>query len=211
MTKHNALADSELHTPKGADSAELYQMLYADGLGATSFSHFLEDIDAGHTTVGEWDYATDGLDGSGNIVFNNLEDYGYIEIDFHDLVNSSASTIYNQVGTNSGWVTTSSYYSVYYYRSSTFDGNLDLASTAGYLGLAASSSNSSVMKIQLFNFNQAAPTLIQSKVLSRIVSSDYAMKIHTICNNLLEKTRFRVYPSAGSITGGSAYIRGIKL
>lgn len=84
MTAHRSLSDSELHTPKGADSATKNQFNMANGDGTTTFREFLTRIDS-------WDYSVDGA--ASTISFTSLDDYQFIVLEAFGLKTGSASNL----------------------------------------------------------------------------------------------------------------------
>lgn len=203
MTKHRNLADSELHTPKGTDSATDNQILYAIG-GASSFTEFLEPCGDGYAATGVWDYSVDGYDSDGYITFTGLENYAYLELETHNIVTSFDDIGFLDVGTSGAWGPQSWYYTGFF-----DDQPGDVLNNQSYPIFVVDSDSTGVNfgVTRIYNFNKAAPTMCEVWS-SNPGDSQHNMTVATergtsIC------TRLRIIGLA-NVTGGKVYLRGIK-
>jgi hypothetical protein len=208
MTKHNVLSNANLHTPKGAASASKSQIPFAESTGIVSFRTLLEGIDLSLTTLGEWDYTADGLDGSGYVVFPDLDKYCYIELDCFDLTSTGTSYVFGQVGTSSGWKTSSTY------KTCVFEGDLGATDSFAESNFArvlrAGTTADGISMLRLYNFNQAFPTILQVRGQTN-GASNWSQWSAGIENSGEAQTRFRLKSLTSTITGGTIFVRGIRL
>lgn len=213
MVDHAALADAELHTPKGADSAADHDMLYAKS-GTTSMSQFLEFCGTGYTSTGIYDYATDGAISAGSyITFSGLEDYVYLECTMVNFENATANTFMPpQLGSSGSWASGTNYKSNAYYKSNALDSNFAFAGTNfTYSGILSTTTGGlSIGRFELFNFNQSAPTVISGQTRAYNSGTNYYntafVGVHNQ-NTAMSRLRFiNTYAN----TSGSIYLKGIK-
>lgn len=211
MVDHAALADAELHTPKGADSAADHDMLYALGTGATSMSQFLEFCGTGYTSTGIYDYSTDGaITGGSYLQFSGLENYSYLVLDITNFILTSSNSLSLQLGTSGAWQTGSNYQMDYFFKSNAADGNFSSASTIYANLIYTPGSGTQLARLEFFNFNSSAPTVTTVNRMGYVSGSNYAnidgIGVHNV-SSAMSRIRLSV-PSTN--TSGIAVLRGIK-
>ena len=205
MTKHRNLADSELHTPKGTDSATLNQMLYASS-GAAVFSEFFEPCGTGYASTGVWDYSVDGYDSDGFITFEGLGDYAILELECHNIVTSTDDLGFLGMGSDAGYRESSSQ-NHYIYYNATSDTVVEGPSVTGYI-CDTDSTGVNFAKTRIYNFNQAAPTLVE--VWSSNPGDSQFARALGIEKSNTNFNKLRIVGLA-NVTGGKVYLKGIKL
>ena len=199
----NITTESELHTPKGTDSATANQILVANGDGTTGFTELLHPCGTGYTTTGVWDYSVDGFDSDTYITFTGLEDYVYLELETHDLVSASPDAGFLQVGNDSGW--NGVWYSFYH----------TIAFSAAEVGehtrtnvARSNAAGDSCGITRIYNFNIERGTVAESTGYYPDLTADttYALMIER-SETAWNKLRI---DGLENITAGKVYLKGIK-
>ena len=144
MTKHEALSGAQIHEWKGASSADDNTVYVADGAGSGSWELLFEE-----TNTADFNGTSSTVDVEG------LGDYAAIRVTVPCIRSASNDNtwFYFQAGNDTGFTTSTVYYS-YYHNNSTF-ASLQGYSQA-YLGFTYTSAPSTEQSISFFisNFNK---------------------------------------------------------
>lgn len=152
MTDHSALANSELHEPKGVAAASDGQVYVADGAGSGAWEFLFEEKAYGAFTTGT------------SFDLTGLGDYAAIYLTTPNIRSSSTSDYWLtlQLGNSSGLTTSAVYYStVWDYNGGATTGGFG-AETSLKLGYSFTSSNAyeeQSANILLLNFNKERNTV----------------------------------------------------
>jgi hypothetical protein len=148
LTKHRDLGNSELHEDKGVASASDYELYFADGAGSGEWKPLLYT-------------ESKALTGS-SVEFTGLGEFAFVQLDLFNVQKNTTTNhmILCQLGNNSGYTTSSSYYSDFW-DSGGDSSSAQTGLSAGFFrndtGLVNNGINCSTLFIS--NFNQARYTI----------------------------------------------------
>ena len=206
MTLHKDLTNSELHEQKGASTASDQQLYFANGAGVGGWKSVIE-------TAGSWDHSTN----VSSVEFTGLDNYALLQIDLIgitlDSVSSANQHILLQVGSDSGYSTSSNYFNQYWTGNG--EGMESLSGfTLGYFrNNTPDDSFLNCSSSFLTNFNIARHSIVTSQEI--MIGSSFTS--NSGIENRLQWIReaetynkIRITPVLSDFSGGSIIVSGYR-
>jgi hypothetical protein len=200
VTKHRDLGNSELHEDKGAASASDMELYFADGTGS-----------------GEWKpllYAESKALSGSSVEFTGLGEFAFIQLDLFNIQKNTTTNhhILVQVGNDSGYTTSSSYYTDYW--DSGGDGTDQLTGfIAGWFkndtGLDSSAINCSTLFITNFNKERYSVSTTSEHMIGTSFSANNVADRVGFIREQVNYNKLRLVDTIGaSFEGGTAVLTG---
>lgn len=203
MTNHNALANSELHEMKGASTAGDSEVYFADGAGSGEWKTLIE-------VVGSWEHTTD----TDEIIFEDIGNYCMIQVDISGITldTNTNQNILLQLGSDSGFTTSSIYYNAWWHSGGEGTSLSNGMLLAFYRNASPANSLVNFSSTFITNFNQPRYTIATSQEAfdeSTTATGGFSSRTHWV-REQTAYNKLKIIPQTDTFTGGSVVVTGYR-